>query len=733
MGDSGSTFLGFFFAYMAIVGNRLQPELPVFIPVLILSSLYLDAGLTLFNRIIKRENIFEAHHTHYYQRLLSLGLNHKQVTLLEYLLVILLGVSAIVYFKAGGFFPVFLSVVWFTLFTLTILKIRGLERGDRLFWEKRTLFAIGLDLILIAVAYLGAYFLRMNFRFTETEGMAVIRALPIVLIVRSAVFYKYGLYRSVYKYTSTADIVRILKAVTMGSAIILTVVVLLYRFVAFPRTLFVIEFFLLTLLVLGSRFSFRLFHEIGKEALGANVRRFGIIGAGDFGERIARELRSDGSHSTTVACFIDDDPGKIGMTLHGAPIIGPIARLREICAEHRLDSLALGINRVAPETLKLIVGEAKSAGVPIAGRHSALRREQEPSDALFERLARGLGRGAIQPVDTPAKVFYRGKRVVVTGAGGPIGPALARELVALGASVTVQVDSPRETRRFDRALRNDVFVFVGALRDVGDWRRFLDSTSPDLVFYSATLEVDADSNTDDYLWNTTVMGTAQLTEALNGSAVSSVIMLSFWESNEPGSFAANAGAVAETILLNETLPVDVNPKSIRYPTVFTEEDLVAAYHGPASDCFDASMEYTILEPEAVTIALDCAASEPGRAIMATTCGKTFSTADAASILSSEAGRTDLWQAPEPVDRSIGPAFPAESGAESESALASSVVTRGVRVDSPICPANDPLTKVFSGEFRAAPPAARPEWLNAVTAKLYSIADSRAPAGTEMDR
>ena len=65
-----------------------------------------------------------AHHTHYYQRLLSLGLNHKQVTLLEYLVLILLGVSAVVYFKAGEYFPVFISACWITMVTLAILKIR---------------------------------------------------------------------------------------------------------------------------------------------------------------------------------------------------------------------------------------------------------------------------------------------------------------------------------------------------------------------------------------------------------------------------------------------------------------------------------------------------------------------------------------------------------------------------------------------------------------------------------
>jgi FlaA1/EpsC-like NDP-sugar epimerase len=104
-------------------------------------------------------------------------------------------------------------------------------------------------------------------------------------------------------------------------------VVLLYRFVAFPRTLFVIEYFLLILFVLGARFSTRLFHEIGRETESGSARRYGIIGAGDAGERVVRELRASGP-SATVACFIDDDPRRVGLMVHGVPIEGPGSRPR---------------------------------------------------------------------------------------------------------------------------------------------------------------------------------------------------------------------------------------------------------------------------------------------------------------------------------------------------------------------------------------------------------------------
>jgi UDP-GlcNAc:undecaprenyl-phosphate GlcNAc-1-phosphate transferase len=728
MGDSGSTFLGFLFAYMAITGNRMLPELPVFIPVLILSSLYFDAGLTLFNRLIKRENIFKAHHTHYYQRLLSLGLNHKQVTLLEYALMVLLGISAVVYFKAGRFFPVFLSACWIVLFTLAILKIRGLERGDKkLFWEKRTVFAIGLDLLLITISYLGAYFLRMNFRLTEPEWTAVVRALPVVLVVRSFVFYRYGLYLSVYKYTSTADIVRILKAVTMGSAVIMTIVVLLYRFVAFPRTLFVLEFFLLTLLLLGSRFSFRLFHEIGKESHGANVRKIGIIGAGDFGERVARELRNNKNNPSSVRCFIDDDPGKIGMTMLGVPIAGPMTRLEEIVSQYRLDNVVLAIANLSVGRLSRLGEAAKASGIPLECKRGPQWPEPGRTDALFEPLALGLGGEGLQKADLPARVFYRGKRVLLTGGGGALGVALARELIALGASVIVQIDSAAESKRFDPPLRKEIFIYSGLPHGEGNWRRMFETTTPDVVFHCLSLDVDADSNAEDYLWDRTIKANSDLTRAVADSAVSLVVQLCFWNGEAADNPAARIGAVSEALLLNGSAGLQPGsaPKAIRFPRIFTSVDLENALQEEPRTSPADTRDFALLEPEAVALALDCAAAEPGSAVLVVPYGRGFSTMEAAAILSNRdyADRSDPLDGP-PSRRETGLMFPAESVQVYES----DSTWRATKINSPVYPADSEMARALSDEFLHADPQRRAEWLSLVTRSLYQIAASGAGAG-----
>jgi UDP-N-acetylmuramyl pentapeptide phosphotransferase/UDP-N-acetylglucosamine-1-phosphate transferase/NAD(P)-dependent dehydrogenase (short-subunit alcohol dehydrogenase family) len=707
MGDGGSTFLGYVFAYLAVVGNGLQPELPVFIPLLILSALYLDAGLTLFNRLTRGEKIFQPHHTHYYQRLLSLGLNHKQVTLLEYLLVVLLGVSAVVYFKAGEFFAVFLTGCWFLVFTAAILKIRGLERGDRLFWEKRTLFVIAADVVLITIAYVGAYFLRMNFQFTQAEGTAMLRALPIVLVVRTACFHRYGLYRTVWKYTSVSDIVRIIKAVTTGSVIILTAVVLLFRFIAFPRTLFIIEYFLLIVLILGSRFAMRLFHEIGKEAHGDNVRRYAIIGAGDYGERLAREVRSHEGRRSAVACFVDDDPTKAGLMLHGAPIVGPIDRLGEIAREHRVDALLLGISRLDDERSAQVVELAREAELPLEGHRDASTDRLAPSSVIFDRLGRMLHRPrAARP--KPGETALRGRRVLVTHGGDRIGRPLVRELIRSGASVTVQLGSVRE-ERVTRGAFEDAVVQLGPLSSLEVVRGLVDAVVPDVVVHCVSLDASGDRGVEDELWEETVMTTDRLLRAFAARPAGAFVLLTFWDGAEATGAGARMAAIAEALVLNRTLREGVTASAVRFPRILTGDAVRSVLAGADERPFD------LMENEAVSVSLG--AVEEGIHGLFTPVWQGALTSD---LVRAATGRGDNDEAGEPsLSPSAwrnGPVFPSEQLQE--------VATTAVkRVVGPLYPAHDALRKIVKNATLDGSESTRVEWMGMMGAHLYQLVPS----------
>jgi UDP-GlcNAc:undecaprenyl-phosphate GlcNAc-1-phosphate transferase len=687
MGDGGSTFFGYVFAYLAVAGNQARPEIPIFVPVLLLSSLYLDAGLTVVNRLVRREKLFQPHRTHYYQRLLQIGLNHKQVTLLEYLVTILLGASALLYVRAGEWFAPFLGVAWMAAFTLAILKIRGLERGDRLVWERRTLFVITTDLAAIAVAYLGAYFLRMGFQFTEAEGRAVLRALPIVIIVRSACFYKFGLYRSMWRYTTTSDVVRVIKAVSVGSAIILAAVVLLYRFVAFPRALFLIEYFLLISLILGVRFSTRLFHEIGREAQGGDARRFAVIGSGDAAERAARELNARGpGHS--VVCFVDDDAATIGLTIHGVPVAGPGDHLADICARFSVDALVYARADSGDASASLWVARARSAGVPVLPAPGAVD-DAVPAAIALDRVASELGqRGALSPRAVDA---LKGRTVLVTHAGTGMGGAVVGALREAGAEVVVHVDDPALARE---GIPAGVSVCAGPLAD--DAFGVVASVKPDLVVHAVNVARAGVINDDDFSWHHLVRETESLARASwKARPGSRVVLASRWEGTRPGDRQAAIAAVMEATLLSR---MGTNSAAVlRLPRVLTADLLSRA---PSGVLFD------IAAPEAARCLVEIAAGA-FRGIYATAPGRERSLSPA------RGGGADARLLPAAGPPGRLTVFPSEHVDECG--------VEGVRrVLGPLFPAAEPFRRLAAAGPIQASHAEREEWLRAIAAQLYHV-------------
>jgi UDP-N-acetylmuramyl pentapeptide phosphotransferase/UDP-N-acetylglucosamine-1-phosphate transferase len=700
MGDGGSTFLGYCFAGIAVAGSGLDPGVPVFVPALLLSSLYADAGLTIVRRLSRGEKVFQPHRTHYYQRLLQLGFNHKQVTLVEYLIMLLLGVSALLYMRAGGLLAPFASGVWLALFTLAILKIRALERGDRLFWERRTLFLITADVVAIVAAYLGAYFLRMNFQFTEAEGRAVLRALPIVVVVRSACFFKYGLYRSMWRYTGVADVVRVIKAVTTGSAIILAAVVLLYRFVAFPRTLFLIEYFLLVLFILGARFGTRLFHEIGREPESGLVRRYGVIGAGDEGERALREIRAQGP-SVTVACFVDDDPRRVGLAVQGVPVEGPGARLEEVARRRRLDALVYALPAHDEASAAVWAARSRAAGIPLERAPGGADASAEPHAIVLDRAVRALGRPDASP-SSRAQSMLRGRRVLVTHGGERIGTSLLAALRALGAVPVLHCDGTGGRALVDA---DSVGTCTGSL--LADAGALIEAAAPDVVLHVVTVEPPGGLNDGAFAWEHLVRESAALAHALWRRPGCRLVIAALWGHVRAGDDASRAAATMEAVILNRAEAEAA--AVVRLPRVLTASALTA--RAPAS-----KVAYDLLENEAALLVIEVAAGAL-RGIYAPSPRPELSVADAREAALQHADAVPSARAARAAAASAL-LFPSEH-------LDECGVDAGRRVLSPLFPAAEPFRRLVVTGEPGVGAGEREEWERAVGRVLQPRAYSGA--------
>jgi UDP-GlcNAc:undecaprenyl-phosphate GlcNAc-1-phosphate transferase len=480
MGDMGSTFIGFTFAVLSVVGEGLG--VPAFITILLLAGVICDVALTLIRRAIKGEKVFSPHRAHYYQRLTSLGLSHKQVTLLEYLVAVLLGVSALLAFHKESSFVTFLSVVWIGFFLWALAKIRSMEKGKRLLWEGRTIGVAFGDLAFVSLSYVLSYYLRLNFKFPEAETASMLISLPIVLVIRTGVFYTYGLYRGVWRYTTFDDVIRIGKAVTVGSAVMVVSFTLLFRFKSFPRSVFMIDWFILTVFMAGSRIATRWFHELpAREEIPG--RRVIIAGTGAVAELILQHVKKAGG--LRAIGYVDDRAGMTGHIIHGLKVLGPLAKVAEIAEKHGAD--------------EVIAMSSFFERIPMDSR---------------DRLGRAGIR--LRPVADPSEISARrvdpraappcGVREALVAGNGPF--LQAAEIVLSRASRLVLVsDDARAMERTgapdERAAKTT--RYLGILNDRSALRRVFETTGPELVFADFIAPDSSIENTGEAFVRTVLM------------------------------------------------------------------------------------------------------------------------------------------------------------------------------------------------------------------------------------
>lgn len=500
MGDMGSTFIGYIFAVLAVAGERVG--VPAFLTVLVLASAVGDAALTLLRRMLKREKILSPHRTHYYQRLTSLGLSHKQVTLLEYAVAVLLGASALIAFRHERIFVVFMSAIWMGFFIWALAKIRSMERGEGLFWKGRALGIAFGDIAFIALSYIMSYWLRLNFRFPQAETSSMLISLPMVLVIRTVVFYRYGLYRSIWRYTTFDDIVRIAKAVSIGSAIMLISFTLIFRFRAFPRSVFIIDWFVLTVFMAGSRIGARWFHELpAKEDI--EGKRVIIAGTGPAVEALlARLKRIEGV--IPIGC-LDDRLEMTGKIAHGLSVLGTFAEARRAALSAKAEEI-LVFSSCYDRIPRDVLSALEEDGISV-------RLIFDP-DAVLEEGVSSRSR-----VFENSRVLFAGNGALIERVGEIIEGACGISIVSNDPACLTSYSGKTVTAISRQSL------FLGDLSDRSSLSKLLAELDPEVAVCELTTKAVSVANEDGAYFSIVLVPLERLASECSARNIRSIVIL----------------------------------------------------------------------------------------------------------------------------------------------------------------------------------------------------------------
>ncbi len=351
------------------------------------------------------------------------------------------------------------------------------------------------DILLYNLANFISVLLRFDFVFKP----AYFHFEDVIGITENFIFivfdFIFGLPFQSFSYASVAEVLDIFLAVGISKGLSYLAIYFLKGNLPFSRGAYLVSLFIAFLLIAGIRIIFRIFYRIeSKEKPDKRVKNVLIIGAGDAGESLLRQIRSKPELSYDVKGFIDDDPMKKRVRIHGVPVIGPIERLPYVIRDYKIDIVIYAIPSAPREYLQKVVSIVAQTGVqiktlpPLWEIIAGKVRIEDIKNVELEDL---LPRPEIKMDSAVVENYLRGKVVLVTGAGGSIGSEISRQvatyrpkkLILLGRGENRIFDIEQELRyvmHFD-----NIEPIICDIRDRKRVFKIFESDRPDFVFHAA--------------------------------------------------------------------------------------------------------------------------------------------------------------------------------------------------------------------------------------------------------
>jgi len=306
----------------------------------------------------------------------------------------------------------------------------------------KNLGLIMLDGVLVLLALVLSFYLRFDWVIPKGWLAELEKALLPVILLNLVIYFAFGLYRRAWRYTSVDDLFLVLMAVTVGVAF--TYLYGLF-FVALPRSVYIIIWLLLLLLVSGSRLLIRLLAGyLNRPAGGGKKKKVLIVGAGEAGVLVARELKRHGDAlQMKLVGYLDDDQGKQKQIIQGLPVIGRLNALPAVVAQRGVAEVVIAMPSAPYSTLQEIIGLCADLQIKIKtvpGIYEILKG-QVSINSLKEVEIEDLLRRPPVTVDLEGIADYLEDEIVmVTGAGGSIGGELCRQIARLKPRKLVLAD-----------------------------------------------------------------------------------------------------------------------------------------------------------------------------------------------------------------------------------------------------------------------------------------------------
>jgi FlaA1/EpsC-like NDP-sugar epimerase len=528
-----------------------------------------------------------------------------------------------------------------------------------------------LDLVIAFASYLLTLVLRFDGSVPSEYWRNFWEFLPFALAGQLVMNEVSGLYGLMWRYASVQEARRVVRAGILGGTCVivanLLVEVLSGGLRALPLSVAIFGA-VLNLLATGAvRFQSRLFAH-RQRSLDPDWNRVLIVGAGEAGSMMLKDLLHSPSLGLVPVAIVDDDRRKVGRRLHGIPVLGTLATIPRLAERYQVSAVLLAIPSATDDLVRDVAGMCERAHVTLKVLPSVQETvggKVTARDLRDLRIEDMLGRKQVETDLEAVKAMLRGRRVLVTGAGGSIGSEIARQVASFGPASLILLDHD-ETHLHDAVMsldeyRDDLAVATGeldlvaaemrvevVLADIRDRERVFSAfmrSRPDIVFHAAAhkhvpvLELHPEE-----ALATNVLGTANLADAAVATGTGHFVLISTDKAINPKSVMGASKWLAEQVVrsLQDSESVlcavrfgnVLGSRGSVIPTFFRQ----IARGGPVTVTDPNMTRYFMSVQEAVQLVLQAAALSTGGEVFTLDMGEPVRILDLAERLIRLSGR-----------------------------------------------------------------------------------------------
>ena len=532
----------------------------------------------------------------------------------------------------------------------------------------KKVYLVILDVVLVNVAAIAALYLRFEFNVPAAYFEQYVEAAPYFTLISLGIFFAMGLYSVILRYASVDQLLAS-AASSVLSCGALWVIIRYWKAGSYPRSAIIITGLLEFLLLAGLRVSVRVFNTILDGFAGAKTRsadgriRVLVVGAGDAGVILGRELSKPASEGYTLVGYVDDDPAKKNTVVCGARVYGDRDLIPSLVEQLQVDEVIIAMPSVSPAVIREIVELCENTGARIRVLPRVLDMTGKPFDLSMVKeidIEDLLGRPEVQLDTQKIETYLKGKRVLVTGAGGSIGQEICRQVASYSPSVLILLGHG-ENSIFEAKLSLDSEfpetakeLVVADVRDVLRINEVFDAYKPEVVFHAAAHKhVPLMEENVQEAVKTNIFGTYNVASASALYGTNKFVMISTDKAVNPTSVMGASKRVAEMVVQSmNLLGTRTQFVSVRFRNVLGSRGSVVpvfrrqiAQGGPVTVTHPDMMRYFMTIREAVQLVLQAGTMGKGGEIFVLDMGEPVRILDMAEQMIRLSGRTPYTEIP----------------------------------------------------------------------------------------